>query len=205
MWTWTSKRPLRLIDPSAGSRQQSRIIISCSKFNWNGRLVFLLLLPCLWCLPLMDHTFVIHTFYSKVAHGADCQDNLSLDLGIPTTIFLPQYLEIIWYLNPRGLSKKWILFLPLVICLALTAAQCHWRCTWPGKEHWKSGDDRNMSTFCTAKFLWLWKWWIGPIFYTELQHIKYRPWCLKWSGIQISWMEGGGDRVAEVFVVLSQL
>ena len=106
MWTWTSKRPLRLIDPSAGSRQQSRIIISCSKFNWNGRLVFLLLLPCLWCLPLMDHTFVIHTFYSKVAHGADCQDNLSLDLGIPTTIFLPQYLEIIWYLNPRGKSNK---------------------------------------------------------------------------------------------------
>lgn len=105
-------------------------------------------------------------------------------------------------LEPKWYLLKIIFFLPLVICSALTAAQCHQWCTWPGKEHWKSGRDRDMSSFCTSKFLWLWKWWIGPIFYTELWHIKYWPWCLKWSGIQISWVEGG-DRVAEVFVVCS--
>ena len=79
---------------------------------------------------------------------------------------------------------------------------CH-TCTYPGRKHWKSGGDRLMSSFCTAKFLWLWKWRMGPIFYMELQLIKYWPWTLKWSGIQTSGMEE--DRGGEVFVVLSQL
>ena len=139
------------------------------------------------CLPLMDHSFVIHTFYSKVAHGADCRDNLSLDFGIPTTIFLLGYLKIIWILEPEWCTPHKNILYAFILFWALTAVTAAVPC--PGREHWKSGGDRLMSSFCTAKFLWLWKWWMGPIFYTELQLIKYWAWKLKWSGIEISWME----------------
>ena len=80
------------------------------------------------CLPLMDHSFVIHTFYSKVAHGADCRDNLSLDFGIPTTIFLLGYLKIIWILEPEWCTPHKNILYAVILFWALTAALWQLQC-----------------------------------------------------------------------------
>ena len=153
----------------------------------------------------MDHSFVIHTFYSKVAHGADCRDNLSLDFGIPTTIFLLGYLKIIWILEPEWRSPHKNILYAIILFWALTAALWQLQCPALAQNIGNLAVTGSCQVFAQPSsydcendewsqyFIWNYSLLnIGPENWSGLGS-RYPGWRKE------------EDKVGEVFVLLSQL